>query len=70
MEGSESTSESGPVPAVARSGPGAAVASAGDPACARLAALEHLVDAVVVLLDAGEPDRARALAHAWRHSRP
>jgi hypothetical protein len=35
-----------------------------------LAALEHLVDVVVVLLDAGELDRARLLAHAWRDSRP
>lgn len=37
---------------------------------ARLAALEHLLDAVTVLLDAGERERASTLAHAWRISRP
>lgn len=36
---------------------------------ARLAALEHLLDAVAALLDAGESSRAKTLAHAWRASR-
>lgn len=43
--------------------------SANDVASARLVALEHLVDAVVALLDAGELDRAKALARAWRNTR-
>ncbi|MDB4987859.1 MAG: hypothetical protein JWN04_3037 [Myxococcaceae bacterium] len=67
-EGSDSTSASGHAPGVARSEP--AAASANDSASARLAAPEHLIDAVVALLDAGEPDRARLLAHAWVNSRP
>jgi hypothetical protein len=69
-EGSESTSESGHAPAVARSKPPAGAVSTNGSAGARLAALEHLVDAVVVLLDPGELDRARLLAHAWKDSRP
>jgi hypothetical protein len=56
--------------AVARTAPGAAVASANESAFARLAALEHQLDAVTELLDAGELGRARLLAHAWRDSRP
>ncbi|MEY4511267.1 MAG: hypothetical protein RLZZ450_3389 [Pseudomonadota bacterium] len=68
-EGSESTIESGHAPVVAGPERPAAAVSANDSASARLAALEHLVDAVVALLDADEPDRARVLAHAWRNSR-
>jgi hypothetical protein len=68
-EGSESTSESSHAPTVARPEPQAAAVSANESASARLAALEHLVDAVVVLLDAGEFDRAKALTHAWRNTR-
>ena len=68
-EGSESTSESGHAPAVAGPERPAAALSANESASARLAALEHLVDAVVVLLDAGELDRARLLTHAWRDGR-
>jgi hypothetical protein len=36
---------------------------------ARLAALEHLLDAITTLLDAGESGRAKMLAHAWRDGR-
>lgn len=68
-EGFEPTGESGHPPAVARSEPPAAV-SANESASTRLAALEHLVDAIVVLLDAGDLDRARLLAHAWKEGRP
>jgi len=53
--------------AVARFEP--AAAAAGDNARARLAALEHLVDALVVLIDAGEFDRAKVSAHACRTTR-
>jgi hypothetical protein len=38
-------------------------------AAARLAALEHLLDAVTASLDAGESGRARTLARAWKDSR-
>jgi hypothetical protein len=65
-EGSDSTSE----PRQAPPEPPAVPLSANAPASARLAALEHLVDVVVALLDAGEPDRARSLAVAWKDSRP
>jgi hypothetical protein len=50
-----------------REQPTASVGS--ESAAARLAALEHLLDAVVALLDAGESGRATRLAHAWRDSR-
>jgi hypothetical protein len=48
----------------------AAASSMGsESAAARLAALEHLLDAVTTLLDAGESGPAMALARAWRDSR-
>ena len=46
-----------------------AAPAGSESAVARLAALEHLLDAVTALLDAGESARAKMLAHAWRVSR-
>jgi hypothetical protein len=68
-KGAESTSETGHASALERSAPPAAAAGANDLAIGRLAALEHLVDAVATLLDTGEFERAKALAHAWTRTR-